>query len=621
MTITWVAGTGLADVTTPNRGTSQPVPYVGVPTLGERRIAIITATATDSDNVTPGVWRSLAAEGWTLIRDEKGGLPFHDDVTPALDHLFYPHRIAAWYKVLTGGESGTVVVGNASGSTFNSSVAVMDVYETSAPNFAIPVAYFGAMLSGPHASGRTLAIDEAAALLTGDHVHIGFSGDRSTGAIAPTAATITQTGATFGAVGLRSTLRNGIGDDAFMLTASAAVTGGSTNIPTVGFSNATSLPNDGPQFVVRLREDATAPLFINLTGIAAPSPAVGTGTVVSAGSPNIPLTGIMGYVAFGAMAMEQGIGVQLTGIPAPSPAVSPATVIFRSGEEPAHIELVGIAPPDPQFGEMEVSQPVIYSTPPCNWPVIACGEYPETASVELINRWERAAVELLYMRTGMQFGGCPVTIRPCQQCSGGSYEEWPVLSDSGWSGSWVPFLWSGAWSNLPAGCGCAGLHTCTPSEIWLPSAAASITNVKVDGAILDPSAYRVDNGNLLVRQDGERWPTSQNLGAPDDAAGTFSITYVPGPAVPVLGQVAAGALALEFVRACLGLPCRLPAGVQSITRQGVEMTLIQDDDTAWLTGVKEADDFLNTYNPNRRRQSWVISSPDIQPARVQSWSA
>jgi len=321
------------------------------------------------------------------------------------------------------------------------------------------------------------------------------------------------------------------------------------------------------------------------------------------------------------MAMEQGLGVQLTGIPAPSPAVSPATVIFRAGEEPAHIELVGIAPPDPQFGELEVSQPVVYSTPPCNWPVIACGEYPDTASVELINRWERVAVELLYMRSGMQFSGCPVTIRPCQQCNGGSYEEWPVLSDGGWSGSWVPFLWSGAWSNLPAGCGCAGAHTCTPSEIWLPSAAASITNVKVDGVILDPSAYRVDNSSLLVRQDGQRWPTTQDLGAPDDAAGTFSITYVPGPAVPVLGQVAAGALALEFVRACLGLPCRLPAGVQSITRQGVEMTLIQDDDTAWLTGVKEADDFLNTYNPNRRRQSWVISSPDIQPARVQSWTA
>jgi hypothetical protein len=474
-----------------------------------------------------------------------------------------------------------------------------------------------------HQNGRTAVVDDGALdMAAGDAVLVLHGYDRGVlpSTVPPTFG-LTAAGCTFGAPVevVRSMSNRDIDTSAF--GALFPVTTGVSAVPTGTLATANNITNCGPSLFVRVRDGATAPLNIVLTGIPAPSPAVSPATVVSQPLPSITPTGIMGYVAFGAMALEQGIGVQLTGIPAPSPAVSPATVIFRSGEEPAHIELVGIAPPDPQFGELEVSQPVVYSTPPCDWPVVACGEYPEAASVELINRWERVAVELLYMRSGMQFSGCPVTIRPCQRCGGGSYEEWPVLSDGGWSGSWVPFLWSGAWSNLPAGCGCAGLHTCTPSEIWLPSQAASITNVKVDGVILDPSAYRVDNGSLLVRQDGERWPTTQDLGLPDNVSGTFSITYVPGPAVPVLGQVAAGALAMEFVRACLNLPCRLPAGVQSITRQGVEMTLIQDDDTAWLTGVKEADDFLNTYNPNRRRQSWVISSPDIQPARVQSWSA
>ena len=605
MTITYVAGSGIDN--TVGSGTSVAVPYVGVPTSGQIRMGILTVEA----GPVPGTLQPIA--GWTALT------PFSGGRINEAGHLFDPHTIHMFYRVFNGTETGNVTAAIATGYTGIS--ATMDVYETSQASWEVPAQTTGGTVT--HANDRLAVLDSVAALLAGDWVHIAHGGDRGNSATPVfSAVSITAPGVTFGAAVVRSTRRNQTGSDGIHVTGSAPVTVGATAVPTIGYTMAFAMCGPSGLLVLRGSDTpVTPPLIITLTGIGAPSPAVGTGTVVAAGSVDIPLTGIMGYVAFGAMALEQGMGVQLTGIPAPSPAVSPATVIFRAGEAPQAIVLEGIAPPSPQFGELEVSQPVAYSTPPCNWPVIACGEYPDTASVELINRWERVAVELLYMRSGMQFSGCPVTIRPCQQCNGGSYEEWPVLSDGGWSGSWVPFLWSGAWSNLPAGCGCAGLHTCAPSEIWLPSAAASITNVKVDGVILDPSAYRVDNGSLLVRQDGERWPTAQDLGAPDDAAGTFSITYVPGPAVPVLGQVAAGALALEFVRACLGLPCRLPAGVQSITRQGVEMTLIQDDDTAWLTGVKEADDFLNTYNPNRRRQSWVISSPDIQPARVQSWSA
>jgi hypothetical protein len=61
--------------------------------------------------------------------------------------------------------------------------------------------------------------------------------------------------------------------------------------------------------------------------------------------------------------------------------------------------------------------------------------------------------------------------------------------------------------------------------------------------------------------------------------------------------------------------------VQSISRQGVEIQLIQDEDTSWLTGVKEADDFLNTYNPFRRRSEVVIYSPDVMPARQTTWTS
>lgn len=604
MTITWVAGSGVDN--SAGAGTTVLVPYVGVPTLGEVRMGILTVEA----GPVGGTLNAIA--GFTELT------PFSGGRVNETGHTFDPHTIRVFYRVFNGTETGNISVGIA--SVYTGITAVLDVYETTQASWEVPAQVVGQTVN--HVSDRTAVLDSAAALVAADLVHIMHGGDRGNLTVAFTAASISQTGATFGAASIRSTKRSQTGTDALVLTASATVTVGSTNVPTVGYTCAASLPLCGPSGLLVLRGsdvEPEEPLILTLVGIAPPSPQIGAMTI-EAGEVNLGMTGVMGIVEFGEMALEQGLGLEMSGIPAPSPAVNPAMVIFREGEEPQQLLLEGIAPPSPQVGEMEVSQAVVYTEPPCDWEIISCGEYPEAASVDLINRAERWATELLYMRSGMQFSGCPVTIRPCQQCSGGSYEEWPALSDSGWSGSWVPFLWSGAWSNLPAGCGCTGLHTCTPSQIWLPSTAVSITNVTVDGVALAPSAYRVDNGSLLVRQDGQSWPTTQNLAAPVGDPDTFSITYVPGPPVPLMGKVAAGALALEFVRSCLGLPCRLPAGVQSITRQGVEMTLIQDEDTSWLTGVKEADDFLNTYNPARRRGGWSITTPDIQQPRQTTWS-
>src|SRR3546814_13016319 len=78
---------------------------------------------------------------------------------------------------------------------------------------------------------------------------------------------------------------------------------------------------------------------------------------------------------------------------------------------------------------------------------------------------------------------------------------------------------------------------------------ASITQVQIDGEVLPSTAYRVDNGRFLVRQDGGRWPTCQNMNLADGAEDTWSITYVKGYAVPKGGQVAAGMLAVDLAKA------------------------------------------------------------------------
>lgn len=579
------------------------VAYVGV---GFGRLALIAGYCrTEAGSYVPPA-------GWSFLATRTGGSGVNGNATG------FGVAGVLW-RVMDGTETGSVAFGGTGFTVVSGGMVTLSTDDGTWT--ALDVA---SGEQATHVTNRTATVDDGALdMAAGDAVLVFHGSDRATlPSTLPPTFTLTAAGCTFGAP--TEVVRNISTRDVDGATFGALfqVTTGVSAIPTGTFSTPTPYPtNCGPSIFVRVRDGAAAPLNILLTGIAPPSPAVSPALVVSQPLPAITPPGIMSVVSFGAMVLEQGLGVQLVGIPAPSPAVSPGTVIFREGEEPHQIALTGIPAPSPAVSPgLEVTQGMIYTDPPCDWPVIGCGEYPEEASPALIERAERWAAELLYMRSGMQFSGCPVTIRPCQACTGGSYEEWPVRSDSGWSGSWVPFLWSGAWTNLPAGCGCAGLHTCSPPEIWLPEPVASITEVKVDGAIVPGTAYRVDNASLLVRTDGGVWPTTQNLALADTEAGTFSVTYQPGPLVPLMGKVAAGALALEFVKACLNMPCRLPAGVQSISRQGVEIQLIGDEDTSWLTGIKEADDFLNTFNPGRRRQGFRISSPDINPSRVTTWS-
>ena len=111
------------------------------------------------------------------------------------------------------------------------------------------------------------------------------------------------------------------------------------------------------------------------------------------------------------------------------------------------------------------------------------------------------------------------------------------------------------------------------AEIDMLTSVASITEVNIDGEVLPPDAYRVDNFRLLVREDGECWPACQSMGRPLGTPGTMGITYVPGVAPGAAGLWAAGVLACEYALACTGGKCRLPSSVTSVSRQGVTMVM------------------------------------------------
>lgn len=259
--------------------------------------------------------------------------------------------------------------------------------------------------------------------------------------------------------------------------------------------------------------------------------------------------------------------------------------------------------------------PVINPTPitasgsegfgPCQPWELECAVFPEGTTPAIEAMAAMAATEALWSRTKQQFGTCSVELRPCRK---DCLPAWPLVP-TGYNnltgGVWPwpqPALVGGNWINIACGscfndCSCSHV-----SEVRLPYPVATIVEVKVDGVVLPSASYRVDNFNLLVRLDGEDWPRCNDLNLDDDQPGTWSVTAAYGKAVPQLGKLAAGQLAVEIAKRCVNASgCVLPSGtVQEVTRQGVKKVFF-DSDQAFgngMLGLYWADMFIKTFNPS-----------------------
>jgi hypothetical protein len=155
------------------------------------------------------------------------------------------------------------------------------------------------------------------------------------------------------------------------------------------------------------------------------------------------------------------------------------------------------------------------------------------------------------------------------------------------------------------------------------SPITEIESVQIDGDELDPSAYRVDDGKWLIRQDCSGWPTCQDLSQPLGEDCTFGVSFTWGQDPPQAGKNAALLLASEFVAAVTpGMTCHLPARVTSITRQGVSFTVLDPQTflSEGLTGNYQIDLFIKAYNPNKQIRRPTVWSPDvINNGRRQTW--
>lgn len=142
------------------------------------------------------------------------------------------------------------------------------------------------------------------------------------------------------------------------------------------------------------------------------------------------------------------------------------------------------------------------------------------------------------------YGVCTHTIRPCRECS---------------TGDW---------------CGCCYLDT-----VPLPDDVVSVTQVKIDGAVIAPSTYAIKWGPMgagLVRvatgDRPDRWPACQKLWRPDTEIDTFSITITTGQAVSLVERMAAIELAISFIRSSPGRSLLAINGADRVSGGGVQIS-------------------------------------------------
>lgn len=200
-----------------------------------------------------------------------------------------------------------------------------------------------------------------------------------------------------------------------------------------------------------------------------------------------------------------------------------------------------------------------------------------------------ASNEVLFALSGSQYTGeCTTTIRPTAcSCCGRQECEYP-----------------GRWSDVTSAIGLG----------YFP--VKSIGTVTVDGNVVAPTAYALEENYWLVRKDGYHWPCQQHRGLPNTEYGTWTVDIVHGEDPPSMGIIANRAFACELFMGLTGdASCALPKNVINITRLGVSVAVT--DLTQALanrrTGVYAVDLFLQTYNKEDLEDSFAIGVPTVHP--------
>lgn len=246
--------------------------------------------------------------------------------------------------------------------------------------------------------------------------------------------------------------------------------------------------------------------------------------------------------------------------------------------------------------------------------------YPDDTDWGTFN-WEQATQEQKNLRdlaeefawmyldriTGHALALCPTRVRPAKwSCRAGAYYLAPAGAATG---PFNPYVGAdGQYRNEAHRWGCE----CDDTRIInLPTVVGGIEYIQIGEDTLPATAYRVDDGNRLVRQDGQGWPLRQDMWALAGEEDTFTVSYYAGIMPTRLHKFAAGVLAREFLKSQTGdKGCRLPTGTTSVVRQGTSVTIDPLLAAGMRTGIPEVDQVVMSINPYGLKNKSRVYSPD-----------
>jgi hypothetical protein len=127
------------------------------------------------------------------------------------------------------------------------------------------------------------------------------------------------------------------------------------------------------------------------------------------------------------------------------------------------------------------------------------------------------------------------------------------------------------------------------------------------GTVLDPSLYYLVDHSTVQISAGAAWTPCNT-----------EVTYQYGAEPPTAGKMAARTLAIEFAKLWSDdETCALPQRITSISRQGVNYTILDQQDFIQesRTGLYAVDLFLKSANPDGARRRSRVFSVDAPKAR------
>lgn len=140
---------------------------------------------------------------------------------------------------------------------------------------------------------------------------------------------------------------------------------------------------------------------------------------------------------------------------------------------------------------------------------------------------------------------------------------------------------------------------------------ASVTEVSVGGATLDPATWRFDTEKqTLWRKPPDSLPQRDARWAECGEADAFCVDAVLGEDPDAWALFTAAALLCELMKSCRGDKCRIPRNATQVTSQGLTITL---SDSVIRKYLPEVNEWVTTVNPNGAMLPGRVWSPDLAP--------